>query len=115
MKESADTSLQDTENSPSTGTSFLVKKVGDEDWKRGTCKHDTWSSLTHEIYSITGVEPKLQKLVQETKMTLPGSDEPQRITMEINNDYQVEQMMLSASTNQKRVCIVVEENMDISP
>ena len=115
MKESADTSLQDTENSESTGTSFLVKKASDEDWKRGTCKNDTWSSLTHEIYSITGVEPKLQELLQETKMTLPGSDEPQRITVEINNDYQVEQMILSASTNQKRVCIVVQENMDISP
>ena len=108
MKTSADTLLQDTENSQSTGTGFLVKKFGDKYWKRETLEDFTHFSLTQKTYSMTGVEPKRQILVQDV-----GEADSHPIPVCIDSDDQVERLFLSPSRDQKRICIVVKENMDI--
>ena len=104
-----DQPLQDNENPQSKATSFLAKKFGNEYWKRGTSEDFTLSSLTEKMYSITGIEPERQILVQHLE---EADNDP--IPVEIDDDNQVKQMFLSASTDEKRICIVVKEkNMDI--
>ena len=105
MQTPADTSLRDTENSPSTGTSFLVKKKGDKYWKRGTCENFTLSSLKDGVHSCTGVEPKLQTLVHYI-------GEERQLPVKIDDDDQVERMFLSPNEfrpgMKKRICLEVE-------
>ena len=106
----------DTESYPSAGRSFIVKKAGERYWKRCTSNDDTVSSLKDEIFKCTGVEPKLQDLVQDTEITVRGNDAPRSFEFKISDDIESKRMFMSANKKdkEKSVCIVVHEKMDTS-
>ena len=107
---------QDTENRPSAGVSFIVKKAGEPYWKRCTADDHTLPSVKYAIYECTGVEPKLQDLVQVTEITVRNNDAPKLFEFKISNNNDSEKMFLSANKEEreKSVCIVVHERMDTS-
>ena len=107
---------QDTENRPSAGVSFIVKKAGEQYWKRCTADDHTLPNVKDAIYECTGVEPKLQDLVQVTEITVRNNDAPKLLEFKISNNNDSEKMFLSANKEEreKSVCIVVHERMDTS-
>jgi serine/threonine protein kinase len=111
MKESLNAHLPVTETYPSEGKTILVKNKGDRWWKRINIVDFTLSSLKDQILSCTGLKLKNATLIQITDMHFTGSDAPQQVEVEIDNDAQVKKMFLSAKTpgKEKAIRIVVHE------